>query len=100
MSLLKFFAISSLFLVTMQFQAFVPMLLQAHAEDSPKAEWKVCHDDVEKYCKKVPVGHGRILKCLHHQQKKDPQSLSPACNERVQKAAAKIKEKLSERTKK
>jgi len=50
---------------------------------------QACTGDMEKYCKDVQPGEGRILKCL----REHTQELSIACSQEIDKTKGKIQEK-------
>ena len=50
---------------------------------------KACTGDMEKFCKDVQPGGGRILKCL----REHTEELSPACREVIEKTKGKVQEK-------
>jgi|MudIll2142460700_1097286.scaffolds.fasta_scaffold59494_3 hypothetical protein len=50
---------------------------------------QACTGDMEKFCKDVQPGGGRILKCLRDHA----QELSPACSQEIDKVKGKVQEK-------
>jgi hypothetical protein len=50
---------------------------------------QACTGDMEKFCKDIQPGGGRILKCL----KEHSQELSSSCSQEIEKAKGKIQEK-------
>lgn len=61
-------------------------------EESKKRLMKAqqaCTGDMEKFCKDVQPGGGRILKCL----REHTQELSPACRQEIEKTKGKVQEK-------
>jgi len=50
---------------------------------------QACTGDMEKFCKDVQPGGGRILKCL----REHTQELSPACSQEIEKTKGKVQEK-------
>ena len=61
-------------------------------EESKKRLMKAqqaCTGDMEKFCKDVQPGGGRILKCL----REHTQELSPACSQEIEKTKGKVQEK-------
>jgi hypothetical protein len=50
---------------------------------------QACTGDMEKFCKDVQPGEGRILNCLRGHA----QELSPACSQMVDKTTGKVQEK-------
>ena len=50
---------------------------------------QACTGDLEKFCKDVQPGQGRILNCL----REHAQELSPACSQMIDKTKGKIQEK-------
>jgi hypothetical protein len=48
----------------------------------------VCRADIEKFCKDVQPGHGRMAKCL----KQHEAELSPACMEHINTAKEKVRD--------
>ncbi len=60
-------------------------------EESKKrllAAQQACTGDMEKFCKDVQPGGGRILKCF----REHAQELSPACRQEIEKAKGKVRE--------
>jgi hypothetical protein len=62
--------------------------LEESKERLMKAQ-QACAGDMEKFCKDVQPGGGRILKCL----REHTQELSPACRQEVEKTKGKVQEK-------
>ena len=61
-------------------------------EESKKRLMKAqqaCTGDMEKFCKDVQPGGGRILKCLRERS----QELSSACRQEIEKTKGKVQEK-------
>lgn len=54
--------------------------------------FKSCKPDVEKFCKEVKPGEGRILECL----KENHDKLSVECKQTMAEAREKMKEKMKE----
>ena len=52
----------------------------AVAATAPPGEEKPCMEELEKFCKEVRPGEGRILKCLQEHDRE----LSPVCRNKVQ----------------
>ena len=50
---------------------------------------QACAGDMEKFCKDVQPGGGRILKCLRERS----QELSSACRQEIEKTKGKVQEK-------
>ncbi len=50
---------------------------------------RACTPDIEKFCRGIEEGEGRILRCLEQRASE----LSPACAEQLELAKAKFKEK-------
>jgi len=51
-----------------------------------------CKADVEKFCKEIKAGEGRILQCL----KENHENLSGECKQQMAKAKEKMQEKMKE----
>ena len=62
--------------------------LQESKERLMKAQ-QACTGDMEKFCKDVQPGGGRILKCL----REHTQELSPACSQEIERTKGKVQEK-------
>ena len=50
---------------------------------------QACSGDMEKFCKDVQPGQGRILNCLREHS----QELSPACSQMIDKTTGRVQEK-------
>lgn len=61
----------------------------AFAEPSPGAVRSACKDDVEKFCKDVKLGGGRIIECLVSKQ----DQLSAQCKTVIDEIKAKQAQK-------
>jgi hypothetical protein len=68
-----------------------------HHGAGPRMEWgpmhgmhKACGADVDKFCKEVPPGHGRVAVCLNEH----PADLSPACKAVVGKVMEHMNEPM------
>jgi len=66
--------------------AFTVFLPSAWASEGHGA----CKADIEKFCKNVKPGEGRIVKCLKEHQ----EELSPECQERGKAAKAKVRARI------
>ncbi len=52
------------------------------------AEQRPCMDELEKFCKEVPPGEGRIIKCLQEHDRE----LSAVCRDKVQSILKRVDE--------
>jgi hypothetical protein len=58
------------------------------AATTPKDEQKPCMDELEKFCKEVRPGEGRIIKCLQEHDRE----LSSVCRDKVRSVMKKLEE--------
>jgi hypothetical protein len=60
----------------------------ASAAPAPPAEQKPCMEELEKFCKDVHPGEGRIIKCLQEHDRE----LSSVCRDKVQSILKKLED--------
>jgi hypothetical protein len=66
-----------------------PLLaIPAVASEGEPAAQKPCADELEKFCKDVRPGEGRILKCLQDHDSE----LSPVCRDKVKEVLKRVEE--------
>jgi hypothetical protein len=73
--------------VTTLFMALL-LCIPAVASAAGPAEQKPCADELEKFCKDVRPGEGRILKCLQDHDSE----LSPICRDKVKEVMKRVEE--------
>lgn len=66
-----------------------------YANENEGGMWKSCKPDVEKFCKEVKPGEGRILRCL----KENHENLSGECKQQMAAGMEKMKEKMVDKMK-
>jgi hypothetical protein len=77
---------SRLSLMTLLMAAVLGIPVVASAADP--AQQKPCADELEKFCKDVRPGEGRILKCLQDHDSE----LSPVCRDKVKEVMQRVEE--------
>jgi hypothetical protein len=87
-----FSRIKSLMRLIPSFLIVLVLPFSALANEKEGGMLKSCKPDVEKYCKEVKPGGGRILRCL----KENHDKLSGECKEQMAEAKEKMKEKMKE----
>ncbi len=61
---------------------------RAIAATAPPDEQRPCMEELEKFCKEVSPGEGRIIKCLQEHDR----DLSPVCRDKVQSVLNRLEE--------